>query len=53
MLRKLFNSPALLLMLAVLFWAGNFITGRAIRDDIHLLFLPFTDGFLQPLSYFS
>lgn len=49
MLRKLFNSPALLLMLAVLFWAGNFVTGRAIRDDIPPITLAFYRWFFATI----
>ncbi len=52
MLRKLFNSPALLLMLAVLFWAGNFVTGRAIRDDIPPVTLAFYRWFFATIIAF-
>lgn len=34
-------SPYLLLMLANLFWAGNWVVGRAIRDDMPPLALSF------------
>lgn len=31
---KLLRSPRLALAVAALFWAGNFVVGRALRDDI-------------------
>lgn len=31
---RLFSSPYLLLTLAVLFWSGNFVLGRAVRADV-------------------
>jgi drug/metabolite transporter (DMT)-like permease len=36
------RSPALALVLAALFWSGNFVVGRAIRDDIDPLALNFS-----------
>ncbi|MCB0208617.1 MAG: DMT family transporter [Anaerolineae bacterium] len=33
-LEKFFNMPVLLLVLATLFWSGNFILGRAVRLDV-------------------
>lgn len=35
------DSPYLLLILAVLFWSGNFIVGRAVRADIPPIALAF------------
>ncbi len=34
LLSRLNNSPYLLLTLAVLFWSGNFILGRAVRAEV-------------------
>ena len=31
---KLFDTPVLLLVLATLFWSGNFVLGRAVRLDV-------------------
>ena len=31
---KFFNMPVLLLVLATLFWSGNFVLGRAVRLDV-------------------
>ena len=36
----------ILLTLCVLFWAGNFVLGRFIKEDIVLLKWPFLDGYL-------
>ena len=41
MLKPLSNAPYLLLTLAVLFWAGNFILGRAFHADIPPVALAF------------
>jgi drug/metabolite transporter (DMT)-like permease len=38
---KLYDRPYLLLTLAVLFWAGNFILGRAFHEDIPPITLAF------------
>jgi drug/metabolite transporter (DMT)-like permease len=38
---KFFHFPNLLLTLAVLFWSGNFIVGRAVRTDIPPVALAF------------
>ncbi|WP_457571150.1 DMT family transporter [Desulfovulcanus sp.] len=38
---NIFNSPYLLLTLAVLFWSGNFIVGRAVRADVPPIALAF------------
>lgn len=46
---KLANSPYLLLTLAVFFWAGNFIVGRAIRADIPPVGLAFWRWFIAAL----
>jgi hypothetical protein len=32
--QTLYSLPYLLLPLAVLFWAGNFLIGRAVRADV-------------------
>jgi drug/metabolite transporter (DMT)-like permease len=40
-LARLNNSPYLLLTLAVLFWSGNFVLGRAVRADIPPIGLAF------------
>src|SRR5262245_18434142 len=39
--RAAMPSPALALALAALYWSGNFIVGRAIRDDTDPLLLNF------------
>ncbi len=39
--RKLFDRPYLLLTLAVAFWAGNFVLGRAVRDVVPPVTLAF------------
>lgn len=41
MLTKITSNPFILLILAVLFWSGNFIVGRAVRDDIDPISLAF------------
>jgi len=41
-----------LLMLAVLFWAGNFVMGRAVRDDIPPITLAFYRWFFATLIAF-
>ncbi len=38
---KLFTNPYLLLTLTVLFWSGNMVLGRGIRDDVPPLTLAF------------
>ena len=38
---NIFYSPYLLLTLAVLFWSGNFIVGRAVRADVPPVALAF------------
>jgi len=43
---KIFDSPYLLLTLAVFFWAGNFIVGRAVRADIPPIGLAFWRWFV-------
>lgn len=37
----LYQRPALLLVLAVLFWAGNFVLGRAVREAVPPVALAF------------
>ncbi|MFO7546309.1 MAG: DMT family transporter [Trueperaceae bacterium] len=39
--RRLFDRPYLLLTLAVAFWAGNFVLGRAVRDVVPPVTLAF------------
>ncbi len=46
---KLADSPYLLLTLAVFFWAGNFIVGRAVRADIPPVGLAFWRWFIAAL----
>ncbi len=41
LLSRLKHSPYLLLTLAVLFWSGNFILGRAVRADVPPIGLAF------------
>jgi drug/metabolite transporter (DMT)-like permease len=41
LLSRINNSPYLLLTLAVLFWSGNFVLGRAVRADIPPIGLAF------------
>ena len=50
--RRLFglaNSPYLLLILAVFFWAGNFIVGRAVRADVPPVALAFWRWFIASI----
>lgn len=46
---KISDSPYLLLTLAVFFWAGNFIVGRAVRADIPPVGLAFWRWFVAAL----
>ncbi len=46
---KISDSPYLLLTLAVFFWAGNFIVGRAVRADIPPVALAFWRWFIAAL----
>jgi drug/metabolite transporter (DMT)-like permease len=41
LLSWLWNAPYLLLVLAALFWAGNFVVGRALNDSISPIALVF------------
>ncbi|MGL1932957.1 MAG: DMT family transporter [Desulfotalea sp.] len=41
MLKKILDNPACLLILAVAFWSGNFVLGRAVRNDIEPINLAF------------
>ncbi len=41
LLSRLNNSPHLLLTLAVLFWSGNFVLGRAVRTEVPPIGLAF------------
>ncbi len=43
------DSPYLLLVLAVFFWAGNFIVGRAVRADVPPVALAFWRWFIASL----
>ncbi|MDJ0804998.1 MAG: DMT family transporter, partial [Desulfobacterales bacterium] len=40
-LSRISNSPYLLLTLAVLFWSGNFVLGRAVRAEVPPIGLAF------------
>lgn len=46
---RLYNKPYLLLFLAILFWAGNFVVGRAIIDLIPPITLSFIRWLLASL----
>jgi len=49
-----YDTPYALLVLAVLFWAGNFIVGRAVRDAVPPIALAFgrwTGGFLLVMLF--
>ena len=49
-----YDTPYALLVLAVLFWAGNFIVGRAVRDAVPPIALAFgrwTGGFLVVMLF--
>ena len=46
LLRKLFTSPHLALSLSSLFWAGNFVIGRALREDIQAIPLNYWRWFI-------
>ncbi len=51
---RLYGSPYILLTLAVLFWSGNFVLGRAVRLDvppIGLAFWRWAVGFLIILPF--
>jgi drug/metabolite transporter (DMT)-like permease len=41
LLQNLFDQPYLLLVLATLFWSGNFVLGRAVRADVPPIGLAF------------
>jgi drug/metabolite transporter (DMT)-like permease len=41
LLQNLFDQPYLLLILAALFWSGNFVLGRAVRADVPPIGLAF------------
>ena len=43
------DSPYILLVLAVFFWAGNFIVGRAVRADVPPIALAFWRWFVASL----
>ena len=43
------ESPYLLLTLAVFFWAGNFIVGRAVRADVPPVALAFWRWFFAAI----
>ena len=50
----LYNLPYLLLPLAVLFWSGNFVIGRAVRADVPpvgLAFWRWTGAFLIVIGF--
>lgn len=50
--RKIFNLPYLLLVLAAFFWSGNFILGRVVRDIIPPIGLSFWRWFFASLIVF-
>ena len=52
--QSLYNLPYLLLPLAVLFWSGNFVIGRAVRADVPpvaLAFWRWTGAFLVVIGF--
>ena len=52
--QALYNLPYLLLPLAVLFWAGNFVIGRAVRADappVGLAFWRWTGAFCIVIAF--
>lgn len=54
LLQNLFDQPYLLLILAPLFWSGNFVLGRAVRADvppIGLAFWRWCGGSILVLSF--
>ncbi|MCL4296545.1 MAG: DMT family transporter [Anaerolineae bacterium] len=54
LLQNLFDQPYLLLILATLFWSGNFVLGRAVRADvppIGLAFWRWCGGSILVLSF--
>ncbi len=54
LLTALFDQPYLLLVLATLFWSGNFVLGRAVRADvppIGLAFWRWTGGSILIISF--
>lgn len=48
---SLLRSPALALALAALFWSGNFVVARAVRDDVDPVFITFVRWFLALLIF--
>ena len=53
-IQSLYNLPYVLLTLAVLFWSGNFIIGRAVRVDvppIALAFWRWTGAFIVVIGF--
>jgi drug/metabolite transporter (DMT)-like permease len=47
----LLRSPTLALTLAALFWAGSFVVGRALRDDLDPVALTFFRWFISLLIF--
>lgn len=47
----LLRSPALALTLAALFWSGNFVVARALRDDFDPVLVTFVRWFLALLIF--
>lgn len=45
------RSPVLALTLAALFWAGNFVVARAVRDDVDPVFITFVRWLLALLIF--
>jgi drug/metabolite transporter (DMT)-like permease len=48
---SLLRSPALALALAALFWSGNFVVARAVRDDVDPVFITFVRWLLALLIF--
>ena len=52
--QRLWRAPALLLALAVLFWSGNFVVGRAVHEavpPVALAFWRWTGGLVLVLAF--
>ncbi len=49
--RSLMKSPALALALAALFWSGNFVVARAVREDVDPVFITFIRWLLALLIF--
>jgi drug/metabolite transporter (DMT)-like permease len=49
--RSLFKSPAVALALAALFWSGNFVVARAVREDVDPVLITFIRWLLALLIF--